>query len=290
MFPSFVFGWNAVGHRLIATIAYNHMTPHAKQTFNGYNEALDQVYKPQGFVDAAVWLDSLRYQDISWFSAMHYVDFPFSEDGTPLPILQDINAIWGIEKATHLLLNKYATDFDKGVSLRILLHVVGDIHQPLHTITRVSNKFPEGDRGGNLELLTDNTIAPNLHAYWDRGAGLLSEKKHYSLQQISMLAAALDVTWPCENTEINPQQWAQASHKIAVQEVYQFPVDDKYQQRAIKISELQISLAGCHLAMLLNKLDEELANRVLHSKMHHKIARRKKHNVKILCHNHHSIM
>ena len=177
LFSPTAFTWNALGHRLIAQIATDQMTPHQRDILNQYNQALDKVYKPQTLVDAAVWLDLLRYQDIAWYTSMHYIDLPFSDDNSLLTPPEKINALWGIEHARLILLNKYSTHFDKGIALRILLHVVGDIHQPLHAATRVSTEFPKGDQGGNLVRLDNTPIAKNLHAYWDKGAGLLISKK-----------------------------------------------------------------------------------------------------------------
>lgn len=261
-----VFGWNALGHRLVAQIAYDHMTVHARQVFNQYNQAMDKIYKPQSWVNAAVWLDTLCYQDVSWFATMHYVDLPFSNDGSPLPITQEVNALWAIDKATHLLLNKYANDFDKGTALRVLMHVVGDVHQPLHAATRVSVELPNGDRGGNLVVLGVNPIAKNLHTYWDRGAGLLSAKRSFSGPQLEVKAANIEQHWPCNLAKLDTdsRHWVDESHVLAVNIVYkpligQTVPDKAYQSVAKKIAEQRIALAGCRLAELLNRIDETLA-------------------------------
>jgi len=257
LFPATVFSWNALGHRLIAQIAYDQMSSHAKQTFDSYNHALDKVYKPQTWVNSAVWLDTLRHQDINWFATMHYIDIPFSDDGSALPFPQDVNALWAIERSRHLLLNKYATSFDKGIALRILIHVVGDIHQPLHAVTKISAELPKGDRGGNLVLLDDNPVAKNLHSYWDKGAGLLGTK-NYNETQIEKRAAKIEKRWPCKQLDLDstPAQWANESHILAIKRVYKLPVDEHYQINAQKISEKRIAIAGCRLGALLNKIDE----------------------------------
>ena len=253
-----VFAWNALGHQLVAQIAYDNMTGPARLFYSQYNHAMDKIYKPLSWVNAAVWLDTLRYQDISWFSTMHYVDLPFSNDNSLLPPLQTINAVWAIEKSTVLLSNKYANNVDKGVALRVLLHVVGDIHQPLHTATRISAQFPQGDRGGNLVPLHGNRIAKNLHAYWDKGAGSLTPKHRYSQTMIAKRAASIEHRWPCKLAEMNidPMSWAIESHDLAINSAYkELPrnnIPDKtYQRLTKKIVEQQISLAGCRLAALL---------------------------------------
>ena len=264
MLPSYVLGWNAVGHRIIAQIAYDQMTDHAKQTFTRYNQALDKVYKPQSWVDSAVWLDSLSYQDISWFSAAHYIDIPYSTDGTPLIPPQQTNALWAIDSAKRLLVNKYATEFDKGVALRVLMHVVGDIHQPLHAVTRISVDLPQGDRGGNLVILPHNSIAKNLHAYWDRGGGLLLNKRRASLQ-LEKLTEKIEQDCVCgvDALDSNPQHWANESYLLAIHDVYQsldgkWEPNNAYQMKTKEITEQRLGLAGCRLGLLLNQLDTQL--------------------------------
>ena len=258
------FSWNALGHRLIAQIAYDKITPHTRQVLNQYNQSLDKIYKPQGLVESAVWLDMLRYQGISWYAPMHYIDIPFSDDASPLPLPQEINAIWAIENANNVLLNKYATEFDKGIALRILLHVVGDIHQPLHAATKISAAFPQGDHGGNLVRLKGNPIAKNLHAYWDRGAGLLKTKKRFNPGQVKKMAEMLEARWPCEKEALrfNPTQWAEESHQIAINNAYKYPLDENYQQSTQTIVAHRLALAGCRLSGLLTQLDVALMNKL----------------------------
>lgn len=259
--------WNAAGHRLIADIAYKHLTSHAKETFDRYNNALNQVYKPESFVDSAVWLDELSYKDIHWFSSMHYIDIPYSTDGSPLPPVQKINALWAIDHSSKLLVNKYPTDFDKGIALRILVHVVGDIHQPLHTITKVSTELPEGDNGGNRVLLQNNPIAKNLHAYWDRGAGLFISRP-FKNNKIDIEASRLERKWPCSDFSLNidPAEWAQESHRIAVNETYHFPINSDYQARAQQIAEKRVVAAGCRLAKLLNQIDNQIMQKSMRTR------------------------
>ncbi len=251
--PIALYGWNAEGHRVIADIATHHMTPQARVRFEQYNHALDRVYQPLSFREAAVWLDTLRYKDIHWFDTLHYIDLPFSQDGSPLPAMNEQNAVLAIEQAKLTVFNKYSSVFDKGLATRILIHVVGDLHQPLHASTRVSSSLLRGDKGGNLVILDDNPIANNLHSYWDRGAGILTKK---GLRKSFLIDDAnCDVTL----MTMNVMQWAEESNVIAKTFVYQLPMDENYQQNAQKISETRLLLAGCRLAALLNRMDEILS-------------------------------
>ena len=62
-----------------------------------------------------------------------------------------------------------ASDESRSIFLCWLLHLVGDLHQPLHTSTLISKQFPNGDLGGNLFLvsLKEGGPAVVLHTYWD---------------------------------------------------------------------------------------------------------------------------
>ncbi|KTD08165.1 S1/P1 nuclease [Legionella jamestowniensis] len=254
------YSWNSLGHRLVAQIAYHHLNSHAKQLLNHYNHALDKVYRPQSLVNAAAWLDSLRYQNDLWMGQRHYIDIPFSVDGTELIEPCEINAVTAIVLAKQLMQDSSVTVFEKGFSLRILLHIIGDIHQPLHAVSQFSIAHPKGDKGGNLFPLKDNPVATNLHAYWDKGGGWLNTNKHYNAAQLSKIARHIEKHWPCHLQQMNldPMLWAQESHQLAVQKAYQIRPGQRpsnaYQRMVKNTAEQRIALAGCRLAALLNQI------------------------------------
>lgn len=252
--------WNALGHRLVAQIAYHHLTPHAKYVLNRYNHALDNNYRPQNLVNAAVWLDSLRYRDDLWLGPKHYIDIPFSFDGTELMEVDKINAVSAIVSATELMKKGQLSYYEKGFTLRILLHVVGDIHQPLHAANQFSAKHPQGDKGGNLFPLSANSIGTNLHSYWDKGGGFLSTHKRYNSTQLSQKASRIEKRWPCslDTMNLDPNVWAQESHQLAVHNAYQLKAGElpskQYQQMVKATTQQRIAIAGCRLAALLNQI------------------------------------
>lgn len=247
--------WNAVGHKLVAQIAYDHLTPQVKQRCHEYSRAYAKGARGNNFVVNATWLDSIRARDIHWFDSLHYIDIPFSNDNTPLPPAQKVNALSGIKHAITVLSSPRASASDKGLSLRILTHVIGDIHQPLHTVTQVSKAHPKGDMGGNLFPLAANKEGNNLHRYWDNGAGLLKNSKK---AQITAKAQQLSTQWSCSKAgmESKPEQWIKAAHQLAVSQAYNTATNKRptkhYQLNAQRITEQQIAYAGCRLAYVLN--------------------------------------
>ncbi|STX29147.1 3'-nucleotidase/nuclease [Legionella beliardensis] len=252
--------WNSLGHRIVAQIAYDQLTPEAKQIYNRYNHALDGVYSAKSLVSAAPWLDRLRYRNELWLQAMHYIDIPYVIDKTP-PINPDkINAVYAINEAVSILKSETASSYDKGFSLRVLLHVVGDIHQPMHAVNLFSVNYPKGDQGGNQVVLGANSVATNLHAYWDNGGGFLKPKQGYSYKYVVKQAHLLEKRWPCHVNRDEPsaKQWADESHQLAIKVAYLLKKGDKpskiYQQSVKTISKQRLAMAGCRLGKLLNQL------------------------------------
>ena len=249
-----------MGHSVVTIMAYEQLTPEAKVYFNRLNQAASKVYPARSLVSASIWLDYLRYKDVNWYSSYHYVDDYFSPDGSTLPMTQTHNALWALQQAQNTLLSKKASAFDQGIALRIMLHVVADIHQPLHTLSRVTAQNPHGDKGGNAFALAHNSVADNLHAYWDRGAGLLLSKKKKSRAQSYAIAKRLAIQYPCtkEDQDFDYPRWAQESRHIALNQAYTIKEETTpshhYQQEAQKQAQHRLSQAACRLAHTLNTI------------------------------------
>ena len=258
LFVSNNYAWNSLGHQLVAQIAYDNLSPSAKKLIDRFNHDSDVVSSSTYFVKNATWLDRIRYHDVHWFDSLHYINTPFSKDETPLPPISNMNVVWGIQQALAVLSSPKSSQADKRLSLKILTHLVGDIHQPLHTITRVSQEFPKGDLGGNLFILARNPIGDNLHKYWDNGAGVLIGPS--KIFQVRNKALQLEKKWSCQipNKTMNPTQWIKESHELALNHAYTVSMhslpNKKYQLQAQTISQKQILSAGCRLAFILNDI------------------------------------
>ena len=252
--------WNALGHQVIAQIAIHHMTPHALARFAAYERG------SQGLLQASVWLDTVRG---SWRESrvMHYIDIPYVEGTlTRAPkAMSSMNAVLAVREAMQMLLDANISVPERVIALRVVLHVVGDLHQPLHAINRYSTRYPQSDRGGNLQHLPKNKIGKNLHAYWDRGAGMLLARAHH--ESFKALVQRVEAaSGPCEisaTSSLDPMTWAESSHDIARSEIYPaWPAKahvTKHQRRLdYKRVEQQLADAGCHLALVLNALDRQL--------------------------------
>ena len=180
--PSLAHGWGAGGHMMVASIAFNRLNPRAKAKANELlaieiNPATVTA-KSTNFINASHWADDLRpFPEFDHFKPLHFIDHPFSTDGTPLPsgVPEPDNIVKALEDNVNIL--KTSTDKNaQAQALRLIIHFVGDIHQPLHCATRVTSANPEGDRGGNSVSImipgaTGKLQKSNLHSYWDGGIG-----------------------------------------------------------------------------------------------------------------------
>lgn len=254
-----LFSWNALGHRLVAQIASDALKPSVRKRIGHLNQLLNSQGHRLSFVNAAPWLDYIHDRRI-WgmnVSQMHYIDIPFSFDNTPLPLIREPNALTAIAEATIILHNPNVSDFDKGLSVRILTHVIADLHQPLHAAEQYSHQHPDGDRGGNFFRLGSNRVARNLHAYWDRGGGWLLIKGRVTNQTVRLMAHQLEKQWPCqlESIQNDSNAWSQESFQLAVKKAYSMKPDSvpltTYQSMVQIISQERIALAGCRLAHYL---------------------------------------
>jgi hypothetical protein len=259
-----VHAWNSQGHQLIAQIALMQLTPQEIKRLNNVNRAYQIGYQPTSLRNAAAWLDWMRCEE-SWcqnYRYYHYIDYPYSVDGTPSQPPRAENALGALQHALTVLQDTQASAADKGLNLRVLMHVIGDLHQPLHAVSLYSQAFPEGDQGGNRFKLGRNRVAPQLHAYWDRGGGYLVPHQFGRHRTINYQKRGkrLLKQYPCAFQE-NPFDftvWAQESYQLAKNKVYQLSPNQKpspaYHKMVVQVTQKQLALAGCRLGRILKTL------------------------------------
>lgn len=264
--------WNETGHMLVAKIAEEHLEPDVKEEVERLLKILRNFY-PQSLdlMTASTWADEMREHGMDAFSHWHYINIPYDPEqilsATDLEVIQAQtkggNVVWGLEQALSTLKNPKSGDFEKAFMLRFLLHLTADIHQPVHTTTRYSKKFPQGDVGGNLFKL--QATQKNLHSYWDSGAGLfpvyrrpLNNEAMVCFQEYVKNATDALPLPEADRLDVPVSEWAQESHELAIAFVYQIEEGSKpsqaYQSQAQQICQERVALAGYRLAHVLNQI------------------------------------
>lgn len=193
------------------------------------------------------------YDDLLMHKYWHFIDTPFSTDGTPLPPIPTPNAQERIALFRSVLASS-SPDELKSYDLVWLLHIVGDIHQPLHASTRVSQPDPEGDAGGNLVKL--DCAKCELHFFWDDLLGTQND-----LKTVVKGARKLPKAKASLVAKMDEKAWVAEGFKEAQQTVYAPPVGPgngpytltlQYKKAAGKLAKQRVALAGARLAKLLN--------------------------------------
>ncbi|HVV67560.1 MAG TPA: S1/P1 nuclease [Gammaproteobacteria bacterium] len=260
------FSWDATGHRVIAAIAYSQLTPEVKRRVDHLTAFNDKGYPSLSrFLYLAVEPDKWRQSDGGESASWHYLDTPWRIDATPVITVTTPNLLSSLQENVNILSSDQASAAQKARSLAYVLHLVGDAHQPLHCINRISRQFPQGDRGGNLFPIQDNRVT-NLHAFWDEGAIWLvplSQRYPLSNKNVLRLARQLQKHYPVAVFAEKAQDktlsdWTAQCYAIAKEKVYQLAPNTKpsaqYRVQAAAIVAEQLTLAGYRLGNLLNSL------------------------------------
>lgn len=264
--PISSYAWNAMGHMVIANIAYEQLKPEVRAKVDGLVSNLNKEYPDMStFLHLAYWPDAIRSQRIETFTHWHYIDLPYSADGTAIKpdVIDTDNAVWAVQRIQVVVKNNYANPYDRARFLSFLTHIVGDLHQPLHTVTLFSKAHPDGDKGGNLYTIQYQGKRMNTHTLWDSGVGSFENKNSRATDHAKELALALMQQYPAESfgdkaNDLNPEHWAHEGFENAKQYVYSTPENETpstaYLTTGKRIAEQQAALAGYRLANLLNTL------------------------------------
>lgn len=279
--------WDALGHQVIARIAWESMSPDVRdevtRELRGAPEPSGiRALAPAGemrpgerarllFQRAAVWADLVRdtahrghrYDRPPW----HYVNFFWRETGDGgaerLPGRPRVGELVNRLDYYRCALPGRMPEDERGMSLAWLLHLVGDVHQPLHASARVTPREPEGDRGGN-----EFSLGPDrdLHGYWDGLLGNLAPAREDEgvAERAARVAARIRDRHPASAlaegvSPSDPEGWARESAAIARTEVYDHGLrrgrtpPPAYREQATRIAARRAALAGYRLAAWLEE-------------------------------------
>jgi len=262
LFPAPVFAWAQLGHRLVAELAATRLTQPVQAQVAGLLAS-----EPDPTLGGiASWADSLRDSDPPRFKATspwHYIN---SRDGSCSFALErdcpDGNCIVGaIEAQRRILADPRQPQAARRDALKFLVHLVADVHQPLHAANRRDsggNRFqvslrtdlaPEAYARGNY---ANGVMATNLHAVWDyyvlASAGLPARQYFAQLQSglpaLQARHAGTALSWARESCAL-----------IDARKLYpqQHVMDHAYLESMRPLAEQRMQIAALRLARLLNE-------------------------------------
>lgn len=248
LFCHTAFCWGLTGHRVIAEIAQQHLSKKAKAE-------IKKLIGKETLAWWANWPDFIK-SDSTWnhASPWHYVDLPghITKDQfiTDLKKLPGKNLYTQIQAMQAQLKDKSLPDEQRRIALKFLIHLVGDLHQPLHA-------GRDEDEGGNKIVVYWFGDKTNLHSVWDTK---FIESQQYSYTEYAQLLdiAGKDQVKAWQSSPL--EDWFYESHVMSDSIYDGTPAESKLSYRYIyKYQALlneQLLKGGLRLAALLNQTFE----------------------------------
>jgi hypothetical protein len=293
--PSAAQAWGCKGHQTVALIAEKHLTAEARQLVekllseNPVDAKLNRYCGGavhDAMADAATWADDVRGERKN--GPWHYIDIPRgTQHGALEPFCGAAGCVTkAISDQLAILKDKNADAAKRTDALRYIIHFVGDLHQPLHTITNA-------DEGGNCVPVKyfrrtprehNHSFSPNLHSLWDTAIPERdaegADPAEYADTLNALYAADME-SW--QKAGIHIDDWAWEGFDAAESVVYgnltpKIPIEpnvavhsctddnnigerlfhqniaasEAYQEKAAPVAEKRIAEGGVRLAMILN--------------------------------------
>lgn len=241
--PKNIFGWGMTGHRVIGEIASKHVN---KKTENHIKRVLgcNTLAQVSDYMDD---IKSDRQERYDTLNAYHYVSIPDGMNYADANKNPKGDAIVGLRTAINLLKTGNLSPEDEAFYLKIVIHIVGDLHQPLH-IGRVD------DKGGNTISVSWFGRKSNLHRVWD--SDIIDGK----LLSYTELTALIDHATPKEVKELQAattDDWIQEAMDLRPT-IYDFEEgrswEYKYMYVNWEILQNQLMKGGVRLAGILNDI------------------------------------
>jgi len=236
--------WGSAGHHAIGQIAQNHLSETART-------AVIQLLGTATLADVSTYADEIRSQpEYKYTAPWHYINlepgYAFERFSDSVKAMLGPNVYTALFNNEQVLKDANKTRDEKIFALKWIVHLVGDLHQPMH-VSRA------GDKGGNAIKVTFDGKPSNLHRLWDSDLlehqgynfGELAQRyDHGGKGRIRRLQQVDVMHWLFESYQISEQLYKDAAKSPVVTE--------KYYKHHRKILRKRVYLAGIRLAGVLN--------------------------------------
>lgn len=244
-FPVIVFGnafWGKTGHRVTGEIAENHLSGKAKRAINdlldGHSLAFVSTFADDIKADRAY----------SKYSAWHYVNYPLGMSYADSDKSEYGDIITAIETCKSTIKDKNGSRKDRIFHLKMLIHLIGDLHQPMH-VSRAE------DKGGNTIQVQWFGQGSNLHRVWDKN---LIESYGMTYTELAMELQNVSRKKRKEIQLGTVYDWVDESHELCADLYDSVEIGEKlgyrysYDHNDLLFAQLQ--KGGLRLAKVLNDI------------------------------------
>lgn len=244
----FAFGndivWSKTGHRTTGEVAQKHLTRKARK-------AISKLLDGRSLALVSTFGDDIKAdRTYRKFSAWHYVNYPADKKYTDVKPSECGDIIIGIQKSIKVIKDENSLQADKVFYLKLLIHLIGDLHQPMH-VGRLE------DKGGNDIQVQWFGKGTNLHRVWDSN---MINDYGMSYTELASNLPKINKKEVQKIQEGNIFDWVEESQDLANELYDSVEVGEKlgyrYSYKYWIVLENQLQKGGLRLAKVLNSLFE----------------------------------
>ncbi|MCA0931190.1 S1/P1 nuclease [Lutimonas saemankumensis] len=234
--------WGATGHRTVGEIAQQHLSKRAEKQ-------ISDILNGQSLAMVSTYGDDIKSdKKYDKYYTWHFVNFPFDTKYEASKKDKRGDIVMGIQKCIEALKDPNTSQEDKSFYLKFLVHLVGDLHQPLHV-------GKAEDRGGNDIKVLWHYDKSNLHRVWDSEmiesfnmsyTELAANSKKLSKEQIKIIQKGSILDWTYESQALAKKVYASA--KMDEKLGYRYSYDH------FETVQSQLQKSGIRLAKILNEI------------------------------------
>lgn len=286
--------WHSNGHFIVAYIAQEYLSNTNPEVLKWANDLLAPYTSLCGenlypFVEASTWSDKIKSQGWKLLNTHHYISKGWSDEGVETKTQNNTfaNIVFAIDDSiktlSSLKLDPYGSSMavlGRSISLRTLIHYLGDIHQPLHTEERFSKATPKGDQGGNLFFISHydgkDKYWNNLHFIWDQmfesyDTNIRGQLNTTSFAYIKQQGEQILREYPFDSllsqitANPKPDDWAEEGKLIAENFAYaglreNEKLSEQYRLKAREICRKRVALGGYRLGKILTQIYNKISS------------------------------
>ncbi|WP_127845054.1 S1/P1 nuclease [Psychroflexus aestuariivivens] len=234
--------WGKNGHRTVGAVAQQYLSKKAKRK-------IDKILNHKSLALVSTYADEIKSDDkYDQFKPWHYANVPFDKKYSEVEKNLNGDVVQGIQTCIEKLKSETTSAEDQAFYLKMLVHLVGDMHQPLHFGL-------EEDRGANDFKVSWFGESTNLHRVWDSHM-IESYKMSYSelsknlpvlgQTEIKLITKGDLLDWVADNRELTKKVYDSASQNDYLGYRYMYDWFD--------VLKLQLHKSGIRLAKILNEI------------------------------------
>ena len=247
LFLSQILSWGDTGHRSVGYIAEQHLSPDA------YNQIV-YLLDGESLARVSTWPDEMKSNPLyKQYGQWHYINIPLDKEWFEIERLQGGDIMMAIDKCIEVLKDKVSDKETKAFYLKYLVHLIGDVHQPMHT-----GQYE--DWGGNkIEAQWYGHSPTNLHLIWDTDM-----IEHYNLSYTELSDFVIREHTNTKVFQGNVEDWVMESHNY-VRDIYEdfndpflntYDKAELYMYDNFPLVKKRLYQSGIRLAGVLNKIYE----------------------------------